>query len=99
MCKAEEDSSGLNVVCPKGTPPTHHLNNNGGSNSRRSDCKYEHLIKTGDSNSGSNCTNNFLLSESRKRNKYRMLGTDLKRKAVHLVSTQTLLFSNYVNLA
>ena len=26
------------------------------------------------------------MADSRKRNKYRMLGTDLKRKAVHLVS-------------
>ena len=63
---------------------------------RYSDCKLEGplgdgvLIKTDNANSfsgNSGCPNVSKLSfENKKRNKYRMLGTDLKRKAVYLVS-------------
>ena len=81
MCKAEEDSSSLNVVCNK-------YNRGEGHHRRTAEFKYEHLVKTADSNIGSGCSNTILqgIAENRKRNKYRMLGTDLKRKAVHLVS-------------
>jgi len=57
-------------------------------NNKQVCCKHEQqLIKTADSQNSDSCYHNqhsMLLSENRKRNKYRMLGTDLKRKAVHL---------------
>ena len=78
MCKAEDDSSNLNMS-------SKHKNQ---ASRETGEFKYEHLIKTSDTNMGSGCPNTILqgIAESRKRNKYRMLGTDLKRKAVHLVS-------------
>lgn len=51
---------------------------------------FEGFVKTDNTNSfsaNSQCPNVSKLSyENKKRNKYRMLGTDLKRKAVYLVS-------------
>ena len=88
MCKAEEDSSSLNVLqCDEDANHSSKYHSSRRHTDHHHSFKYEHLIKTSTDPNGSG-SNSILqgIADSRKRNKYRMLGTDLKRKAVHLVS-------------
>lgn len=79
MCKAEDDDARKEVDI-RMKRETRFSENMDGPDGMKND-----MSNSMSANSG--CPNVSKLSyENKKRNKYRMLGTDLKRKAVHLVS-------------